>query len=89
MDQDQLRKLLEDVRAGGTEVEAAIERLRHMPYEDLGFAKVDHHRALDPRRHIITHDRITEIGNEQRITRGQDQRWPRLGQVASRRHVHR
>ena len=46
MDQDQLRALLEQVRAGATEVDAAIERMRHLPFEDLGFAKVDHHRAL-------------------------------------------
>lgn len=46
MDQEQLRALLEQVRAGSLEVGAALERLRHMPFEDLGFAKVDHHRAL-------------------------------------------
>ncbi|HEY4363123.1 MAG TPA: nickel pincer cofactor biosynthesis protein LarB [Bryobacteraceae bacterium] len=46
MDQDQLRGLLAQVRAGAVEVDAAMERLRHMPFEDLGFAKVDHHRAL-------------------------------------------
>jgi pyridinium-3,5-biscarboxylic acid mononucleotide synthase len=46
MDQDQLRSLLEQVRTGQTEVEAALERMRHLPFEDLGFAKVDHHRAL-------------------------------------------
>jgi NCAIR mutase (PurE)-related protein len=46
MDQDHLRALLEQVRGGAVEVEAAIERLRHLPFEDLGFAKVDHHRAL-------------------------------------------
>src|SRR4026208_829334 len=46
MDQDQLRALLEQVRGGAVNVDAAIERLRHMPFEDLGFAKVDHHRAL-------------------------------------------
>ncbi len=46
MDQDQLRGLLEQVRGGAVDVDAAIERLRHMPFEDLGFAKVDHHRAL-------------------------------------------
>ena len=46
MDQDQLRALLDDVRAGTIKVDAAIERLRHMPFEDLGFAKVDHHRAI-------------------------------------------
>jgi NCAIR mutase (PurE)-related protein len=46
MDQDQLRVLLEQVRAGAVDVDGALDRLRHMPFEDLGFAKVDHHRAL-------------------------------------------
>ncbi len=46
MDQDQLRALLGQVSAGAVDVDAALERLRHMPFEDLGFAKVDHHRAL-------------------------------------------
>ena len=46
MNQDQLRTLLEQVRTGAVDTDAAIERLRHMPFEDLGFAKVDHHRAL-------------------------------------------
>ncbi|MBI4905056.1 MAG: nickel pincer cofactor biosynthesis protein LarB [Acidobacteria bacterium] len=46
MDQDQLRQMLEDVRAGALDVDAALARMRHMPFEDLGFAKVDHHRAL-------------------------------------------
>jgi NCAIR mutase (PurE)-related protein len=46
MMEDQLRSLLEDVRTGATDVDAALERVRHLPFEDLGFAKVDHHRAL-------------------------------------------
>jgi NCAIR mutase (PurE)-related protein len=46
MDQDHLRALLAQVSAGSVDVDAAMERLRHMPFEDLGFAKVDHHRAL-------------------------------------------
>ncbi len=46
MDQDQLRLLLEQVRNGATDVDAAMERMRHLPFEDLGFAKIDHHRAL-------------------------------------------
>ncbi len=44
--EDQLRSLLEDVKSGATDVDAALERVRHLPFEDLGFAKVDHHRAL-------------------------------------------
>ncbi len=46
MNQDQLRSLLEQVREGAVDVEAALARVRHMPFEDLGFAKVDHHREL-------------------------------------------
>ena len=46
MDQDQLRALFEQVRCGDVDIDAAIGRMRHMPFEDLGFAKVDHHRAL-------------------------------------------
>src|SRR3954463_12773036 len=41
-----LRKLFQQVRAGKLSPDEAVERLRHFPFEDLGFAKVDHHRAL-------------------------------------------
>jgi NCAIR mutase (PurE)-related protein len=41
-----IRKLLEQVRQGKLSPDEAVERLRHMPFEDLGFAKLDHHRAL-------------------------------------------
>ena len=46
MDPESLRQLLRDVKSGATSPEAAAERLRTLPFEDLGFAKVDHHRAL-------------------------------------------
>jgi NCAIR mutase (PurE)-related protein len=46
MDQNHLRELLEQVRAGAVDIDAAMDRMRHLPFEDLGFAKVDHHRAL-------------------------------------------
>jgi pyridinium-3,5-biscarboxylic acid mononucleotide synthase len=46
MNASQLRELLESVRSGEVAVDAALERVRHLPFEDLGFAKVDHHRAL-------------------------------------------
>jgi NCAIR mutase (PurE)-related protein len=46
MDQDQLRVLLDQVRNGDIDTDSALSRLRHMPFEDLGYAKVDHHRAL-------------------------------------------
>jgi len=46
MNQSDLLKILESVKAGELAPEVAIERLKHLPFEDLGFAKVDHHRAL-------------------------------------------
>jgi NCAIR mutase (PurE)-related protein len=41
-----LRKLFEQVRKKRLSPDDAVERLRHLPFEDLGFAKVDHHRAV-------------------------------------------
>ncbi len=46
MDLQQLQQLLESVREGETPVSAALSSLRDLPFEDLGFAKVDHHRAI-------------------------------------------
>lgn len=46
MTAESIRKLFEQVRAGKLSPDDAVERLRHLPFEDLGFAKVDHHRAL-------------------------------------------
>jgi hypothetical protein len=42
----ELSRLLREVRAGRIPVDEAVARLRDLPFEDLGFAKVDHHRAL-------------------------------------------
>ncbi|HYY70462.1 MAG TPA: nickel pincer cofactor biosynthesis protein LarB [Terriglobales bacterium] len=41
-----IRKLFEQVRRGKLTADAALARLRHLPFENLDFAKVDHHRAL-------------------------------------------
>jgi len=46
MDREALRRLLEAVSEGRLGVEEAVSRLRTLPYENLGFARVDHHRAL-------------------------------------------
>jgi len=46
MDEASLLRLLEDVREGRTSPREAVERLRHLPFEALGFATVDHHRPL-------------------------------------------
>jgi NCAIR mutase (PurE)-related protein len=46
MDKQDIERLLESVRAGKVTVARAVEQFRHMPFEDLGFAKIDHHRGL-------------------------------------------
>ncbi|HJQ83731.1 MAG TPA: nickel pincer cofactor biosynthesis protein LarB [Candidatus Binatia bacterium] len=46
MERRQLAELLTAVQRGECAVDDALDRLRGMPYEDLGFAKLDHHRAL-------------------------------------------
>ena len=46
MNPEGLERLLRDVRQGQLSVEQALQRLRSLPYEDLGFASLDHHRSL-------------------------------------------
>ena len=46
MDEATLRGLLDDVRSGAMSPDDAVAALRRLPFADLGFARVDHHRAL-------------------------------------------
>ncbi len=46
MNRDQIKQLLQQVRSGEVHPDDALECLRALPFEDLGFAKVDHHRTL-------------------------------------------
>jgi NCAIR mutase (PurE)-related protein len=46
MNSEALRRLFDEVKKKRLSPDDAVERLRHLPFEDLGFAKVDHHRAL-------------------------------------------
>jgi len=46
MNEEGLRDLLESIRAGRTDVDAAIRRFRRLPFESTGFATIDHHRAI-------------------------------------------
>jgi hypothetical protein len=46
MDEPTLRILLDDVRQGALSPDDAVHRLRRLPFADLGFARVDHHRAM-------------------------------------------
>jgi pyridinium-3,5-biscarboxylic acid mononucleotide synthase len=46
MDRQQLKLLLQQVRNGQTDLESALDRLKTLPFEDLGYAKIDHHRCV-------------------------------------------
>ncbi len=82
MDQERLRELLERVRSGELELGAAVEVLSRLPFADLGYARVDHHRALrqgvpevilasgkTPEQIIGVARRLEEAGDNVLITR--------------------
>src|ERR1043166_4631354 len=46
MNSQEILKILQAVEAGKVAAPDAVEQLKHLPFEDLGFAKVDHHRSL-------------------------------------------
>ena len=46
MNRDQVEQLLQRIAAGTVTPEEGLTRLRFLPYEDVGFARIDHHRSL-------------------------------------------
>jgi len=46
MDKKKIKAVLQSVKSGKTPVNDALEILKHFPYEDIGYAKIDHHRHL-------------------------------------------
>ena len=46
MNEDTLRELLKSVRDEQTDIDEAVSQLRHLPFEEMGFATIDHHRAI-------------------------------------------
>ncbi len=46
MNNDKIKRILSSVKNGSISVEGAVKKLKHFPYEDISFAKVDHHRHL-------------------------------------------
>ena len=82
MNQEHIRQLLEKVASGNLEPDKALEQLRDLPFENLGFAHIDHHRALrtgfpevifgqgKTREQILSiAERITEHGSQMLATR--------------------
>jgi NCAIR mutase (PurE)-related protein len=46
MDKEKIRELLEALQQGDLDIDAAMARLKNLPYEDLGFARIDTHRSM-------------------------------------------
>jgi pyridinium-3,5-biscarboxylic acid mononucleotide synthase len=46
MDKNKIKHLLASVKDGSVPIEEALRQLKHLPYEDISFAQVDHHRHL-------------------------------------------
>ncbi|MEW6600945.1 MAG: nickel pincer cofactor biosynthesis protein LarB [Nitrospirota bacterium] len=66
MNNKKIREILESVKSGKTAITEAMEELKHFPYEDLGMAKVDHHREL---RHGVPEVIFAEGKDEKDIVR--------------------
>ena len=60
MTEKRIRQTLDRVAAGSVTPAAAFQRIRELPFEDLGFAKLDSHRSI--RRGIPEADAPVEIG---------------------------
>lgn len=70
MDERDIRRLLDAVAAGRLTTPRAVERLKHLPFEDLGFAKIDHHRALRQGYAEVIFGRGKTPGQVAQIVRG-------------------
>ena len=46
MNEKDIKLLLEKIRTKKITVDQGIKKLRHLPFEDIGFARIDHHRVL-------------------------------------------
>jgi len=82
MDAARLRELLEAVKGGSLEIDSALSALATLPFSDLGYARIDHHRALrqgiaevvlaegkTPEQVIGIASRIIEAGDNVFVTR--------------------
>ncbi len=82
MDAARLRELLEAVKGGSLEIESALGKLKTLPFTDLGYARIDHHRALrhgiaevvlaegkTPEQVVGIVQRIIEVGDNVFVTR--------------------
>ena len=91
MNPSRLREILLETAAGRLTVEAAVERLKNLPFEDLSFARIDHHRTLrqgfpeailcdgkPPEESVAIARRIVDAGSTLIATRVAPALWERL-----------
>ena len=101
MTETEIQKLLEAVRRGKVTPAAALERLRWLPFEDLGFAKIDHHRSLrqgyaeviyapgkSPEQILAIIRRMAKNRHNVLITRGDRKLYNRVKRVARTARFH-
>lgn len=97
MKADAIKKLFQQVQAGKLSPDDALARLRHLPFEDLGFAKVDHHRAIragmpeiilgegkTPAQVARIFARLAEHGTNVLVTRATPEQFAAVQALASR-----
>jgi NCAIR mutase (PurE)-related protein len=98
---ESVRKLFEEVRKGKLSPDKAVERLRHLPFEDLGFAKVDHHRALragmpevifgqgkTPQQVAAIFERLAKHGHNVLVTRATEEQFAAVQADTPRAEFH-
>ena len=91
---EQLKKLLQQVKAGKIDIDQAIEALRRLPFEDLGFACIDHHRQIrrgfpeviycpgkTTEQIIKIFSTLAEKGNNVLVTRAEEQVFKALAET--------
>ena len=101
MTENDIKKLLEQVEAGRLSPDAALKRLRDLPFEDLGFAKIDHHRALRQGYPEViyapgkTHEQVVKIvrrmdksGQNILITRGDKKLFTKVKRAVAKVRFH-
>jgi pyridinium-3,5-biscarboxylic acid mononucleotide synthase len=101
VNRDLVKKLLEDARAGRIDIDEAADKLTHLPYENIEFARVDHHRELrlgfpevilgqgkttDQIAHIA--DRILNRSSNLLISRTTEEVFQRIVQLATDAEFH-
>ena len=101
MTEKKLRALLEQVQRGKLDVGGAVKQLKHLPFEDLGFAKIDHHRALrqgmpevilgrgkSPEQVVSVVKKMLRVSPNVLVTRGDAALYRRIRKVASAAKFH-